>query len=106
MNYKMKRSGKVFLVGAGPGDPDLLTLRAFRLLVSAEYVLYDALVSAEVLAMVSRRAVLEDVGKRCGRRRMHQEDIHARMIELARAGFSVVRLQGGDPAVFGRAGEE
>jgi len=99
-------AGKVYLVGAGPGDPELLTVRALRLLASAEFVLHDALVSAEVLAMVSPHAVLEDVGKRCGRQQIRQEDIHARMIELALAGFSVVRLQGGDPLIFGRAGEE
>jgi uroporphyrin-III C-methyltransferase len=104
--YKSKRAGKVYLVGAGPGDPELLTLRAVRLLASADFVLHDALVSAEVLAMVSARAALEDVGKRCGERAMRQEEIQARMIELAQAGFVVVRLQGGDPAVFGRAGEE
>jgi len=105
-NYKPNRPGKVFLVGAGPGDPELLTLRAARVLASADYALHDALVSAEVLAMASPNTVLEDVGKRCGDRAMRQEQIHARMIELSRAGFSVVRLQGGDPAIFGRAGEE
>jgi uroporphyrin-III C-methyltransferase len=106
MNYKSKRAGKVYLVGAGPGDPELLTLRAARVLASADFVLHDALVSQEVLAMASANAVLEDVGKRCGERATHQNKIHARMIELALAGFNVLRLQGGDPAIFGRAGEE
>jgi uroporphyrin-III C-methyltransferase len=105
-NYKSNRVGKVFLVGAGPDDPELLTLRAVRVLASADFVLHDALVSADVLAMASPHAVLEDVGKRCGERATRQEQIHARMIELAHAGFVVVRLQGGDPAIFGRAGEE
>jgi len=105
-NCKVKQHGKVYLVGAGPGDPELLTMRASRVLTSADFVLHDALVSTEVLAMASAHAVLEDVGKRCGQRSMPQEEIHARMIELARAGFIVVRLQGGDPAIFGRAGEE
>lgn len=105
-NFKVKRRGKVFLVGAGPGDPELLTLRAVRVLASADFVLHDALVSAEVLPMAYTNAVLENVGKRCGERGVRQEDIHARMIELAQAGFVVVRLQGGDPAVFGRVGEE
>jgi uroporphyrin-III C-methyltransferase len=105
-NQKSKRPGKVYLVGAGPGDPELLTLRAVRVLGSADFLLHDALVSAEVLAMSSPRAVLEDVGKRCGEHTMIQQQIHARMIELALAGFTVVRLQGGDPAIFGRAGEE
>jgi uroporphyrin-III C-methyltransferase len=106
VNYHAKRAGKVYLVGAGPGDPGLLTLRAARMLASADFVLHDALVSAEILAMASAHAVLENVGKRCGAQTTRQDDIHARMIELARAGFVVVRLQGGDPAVFGRAGEE
>jgi uroporphyrin-III C-methyltransferase len=105
-NCKSKRSGKVYIAGAGPGDPELLTLRAARVLASADFVLHDALVSAEVLAIASENAVLEDVGKRCGERAIRQEEIHARMIELALAGFSVVRLQGGDPAIFGRVGEE
>jgi uroporphyrin-III C-methyltransferase len=105
-NHKSERSGKVYLVGAGPGDPELLTLLAARVLASADFVLHDALVSPEVLAMAGENAVLENVGKRCGERAIRQEQIHARMIELARAGFSVVRLQGGDPAIFGRAGEE
>jgi uroporphyrin-III C-methyltransferase len=105
-NYKAKRSGKVFLVGAGPGDPELLTLRAARVLASADFVLHDALVSAKVLELASAHATLENVGKRCGERAMRQETIHARMITLALAGFGVVRLQGGDPVVFGRAGEE
>jgi uroporphyrin-III C-methyltransferase len=106
LNYKSKPAGKVFLVGAGPGDPELLTLRAARILASADFVLHDALVSSEVLAMAAPRTTIENVGKRCGERAMSQEQIHARMIELASAGFTVVRLQGGDPAIFGRAGEE
>jgi len=105
-DHKVQRSGKVFLVGAGPGDPELLTVRAVRVLASADFVLHDALVSAEVLAMASNHAVLENVGKRCGDRAVRQEHIHARMVELARTGFVVVRLQGGDPPIFGRAGEE
>lgn len=105
-NYKSNRAGKVYLVGAGPGDPELLTLRAVRVLASADFVLHDALVSAEVLALAGTNAVLQDVGKRCGERAIRQEQIHARMIELTLAGFVVVRLQGGDPAIFGRAGEE
>jgi uroporphyrin-III C-methyltransferase len=105
-NYKVKPAGKVYLVGAGPGDPELLTLRAVRVLASADFVLHDALVSAEVLALAAANAVRDDVGKRCGDRAIRQEQIHARMIELALAGFNVVRLQGGDPAIFGRAGEE
>jgi uroporphyrin-III C-methyltransferase len=98
--------GTVYLVGAGPGDPELLTLRALRLLESADVVFHDDLVSDEVLALVHRHALVTSVGKRCGRPRITQAGIHALMIESARAGQSVVRLKSGDPLVFGRAGEE
>jgi uroporphyrin-III C-methyltransferase len=96
----------VYLVGAGPGDPELLTLRALRLLESADVVLHDDLVPDEVLALVHRHALVTSVGKRCGRPRITQAGIHALMIDSARAGQSVVRLKSGDPLVFGRAGEE
>jgi uroporphyrin-III C-methyltransferase len=96
----------VYLVGAGPGDPELLTVRAVRLLETADVVLHDDLVPEEVLAMVHRHALITSVGKRCGRPRITQAGIHALMIESARAGQSVVRLKSGDPLVFGRAGEE
>ena len=98
--------GVVYLVGAGPGDPELLTVRALRLLESADVVLHDDLVPEEVLALVHRHALVTSVGKRCGRPRITQAGIHALMIESARAGQSVVRLKRGDPLVFGRAGEE
>jgi uroporphyrin-III C-methyltransferase len=98
--------GKVYLVGAGPGDPELLTLKAVRLLRQADAVLHDDLVSSQILTLVSRNAKLHDVGKRAGRKSTRQEEIHFLMIELARQGFQVVRLKGGDPLVFGRAGEE
>jgi uroporphyrin-III C-methyltransferase len=98
--------GVVYLVGAGPGDPELLTVRALRLLESADVVLHDDLVPAEVLALVHRHALVTSVGKRCGRPRITQAGIHALMIESVRAGQSVVRLKSGDPLVFGRAGEE
>jgi uroporphyrin-III C-methyltransferase len=96
----------VYLVGAGPGDPELLTVRALRLLESADVVLHDDLVPAGVLALVHRHALVTSVGKRCGRPRITQAGIHALMVESARAGQSVVRLKSGDPLVFGRAGEE
>jgi uroporphyrin-III C-methyltransferase len=99
-------SGTVYLVGAGPGDPELLTVRALRLLETADVVFHDDLVPDEVLALVHRHALITSVGKRCGRPRITQAEIHALMIESARAGQSVVRLKSGDPLVFGRAGEE
>ena len=99
-------AGTVYLVGAGPGDPELLTLRALRLLETADVVLHDDLVPEEVLALVHRHALVTSVGKRCGRPRITQAGIHALMVESAKAGQSVVRLKSGDPLVFGRAGEE
>jgi len=99
-------TGRVALVGAGPGDPDLLTFKARELLADADYVLHDALVAPETLALCGPDTRLEDVGKRGGKESARQTDITARMIELARAGYFVVRLKGGDPFVFGRGGEE
>ncbi len=98
--------GRVYLVGAGPGDPELLTVRALRLLESADVVLHDDLVPEAVLALIHDHALVTSVGKRCGRPRITQQGIHRLMIETAQAGQSVVRLKSGDPLVFGRAGEE
>lgn len=98
--------GFVYLVGAGPGDPDLLTLRAADLLRTADVILPDDLVSDEVLAMASPTAEIIPVGKRCGQPRITQAGIHALMLEHAHAERSVVRLKSGDPLVFGRIGEE
>ena len=98
--------GKVYLVGAGPGDPELLTVRALRLLETVDVVFHDDLVPDEVLALVHRHALVTSVGKRCGRPRITQAGIHALLIESAKAGQSVVRLKQGDPLVFGRAAEE
>ena len=98
--------GVVYLVGAGPGDPELLTIRALRLLETADVVFHDDLVPQAVLAMAHRNALITSVGKRCGQARITQAGIHVLMIESARAGQSVVRLKSGDPLVFGRAGEE
>jgi uroporphyrin-III C-methyltransferase len=98
--------GKVYLVGAGPGDPELLTLKAARILESANIVLHDSLVSAEVLAEVSPTAQIIDVGKRCGRKLLTQDEINSLLVCYAKTNEVVVRLKGGDPLVFGRAGEE
>ncbi len=98
--------GTVYLVGAGPGDPELLTVKALRLLKSADVVFHDDLVPDEVLALAGPEALVTSVGKRCGRPRITQSGIHRLMIDAARAGQSVVRLKSGDPLVFGRAGEE
>lgn len=98
--------GVVYLAGAGPGDPELLTLRAVRLLMTADVVLPDDLVSDEVLALASPSALIIPVGKRCGQPRITQAGIHALMLEHAEADRSVLRLKSGDPLIFGRAGEE
>ena len=98
--------GVVHLVGAGPGHPDLLTVAARDLLLEADVVFHDALVSPKVLALCAPHARLVDVGKRGGGRRTEQDDIVPMLVEAARGGHMVVRLKGGDPFVFGRGGEE
>jgi uroporphyrin-III C-methyltransferase len=98
--------GFVYLVGAGPGDPALLTLRAAHLLKTADVILPDDLVSDEVLALASPTALVIPVGKRCGQPRITQAGIHELLLEHSRNGSSVVRLKSGDPLIFGRAAEE
>jgi len=98
--------GKVYLVGAGPGDPDLLTLKALRLLRAAEVVLHDDLVAPEILKLIPSTAQIHNVGKRCGKKKILQGEINDLMVALAASGLRVVRLKGGDPLIFGRAGEE
>ncbi|HMK30236.1 MAG TPA: uroporphyrinogen-III C-methyltransferase [Terriglobales bacterium] len=99
-------SGKVYLVGGGPGDPELLTVKAVRVLQQADVVLHDSLVSREVLALISPTARVIDVGKRCGHKLLTQDEINGLLISYAQTERTVVRLKGGDPLVFGRAGEE
>jgi uroporphyrin-III C-methyltransferase len=98
--------GKVYLVGAGPGDPDLLTRKAWRVLQSADVILHDDLVSEEILRVLPRMAQVVNVGKRCGTKGISQLEINVQMVSLARAGKIVARLKNGDPLLFGRAGEE
>ncbi|HUF17145.1 MAG TPA: uroporphyrinogen-III C-methyltransferase [Thermoanaerobaculia bacterium] len=99
-------SGKVFLVGAGPGDAALLTLRAAELLSRAEVVVIDALVSPEILAMIPSKAEIIDAGKRASAHTLPQDRTNALLVEKGREGKQVVRLKGGDPFIFGRGGEE
>ena len=99
-------AGIVHLVGAGPGDPDLLTVRAAKLIGSADVLVYDQLIGPEILDLARRDAERIFVGKRAGRHSIAQEAIHRILLEQARAGRCVVRLKGGDPGIFGRAGEE
>jgi uroporphyrin-III C-methyltransferase/precorrin-2 dehydrogenase/sirohydrochlorin ferrochelatase len=99
-------TGMVFLVGAGPGDPDLLTVKALRLIQAADVILHDDLVPQAILELASPSAEIVNVGKRCGTKNITQEEINALMIDHARAHQSIVRLKGGDPLLFGRAAEE
>jgi uroporphyrin-III C-methyltransferase len=99
-------NGKVYLVGAGPGDPELLTVKALRLLRTADVVLHDDLVTPEILKLISATAEVKNVGKRCGGKTIGQEEINFLMVTLGASGRQVLRLKSGDPLIFGRAGEE
>ena len=99
-------TGKVYLVGAGPGDPKLITLRAVDLIKKADVVLYDRLVSKKILSMIPKRAVSIYVGRAVGDDTAHQDTTNELMVKYAKLKKSVVRLKGGDPIIFGRGGEE
>ena len=100
------QAGTAYLVGAGPGDPELLTVKALRLIESADVILHDDLVPLAILNLGPLHAMVVNVGKRCGAKSITQEEINALMVEHARAGRRVVRLKSGDPLLFGRAAEE
>ena len=106
MNVQSPSPGKVWLVGAGPGDPDLLTLRAARLVMNAALIVHDGLVDPAVLALARPTARLISVAKQRSRHTMQQDEINALLVREALAGRDVVRLKGGDPFIFGRGGEE
>lgn len=106
MSTPTPNAGKVWLVGAGPGDPDLLTLRAARLIMRARLIVHDGLVDPAILALARPEARLVSVAKRRSRHTMPQEEINALLVREAQSGKEVVRLKGGDPFIFGRGGEE
>jgi uroporphyrin-III C-methyltransferase len=103
---KRNNKGHVYLIGAGPGDAELLTLKAHRLIQQADVVMYDWLVNPDIIKMIPLHVERVFVGKKCGRHSMQQADICQLMVEVALAGKNIVRLKGGDPAIFARAAEE
>lgn len=105
-NVGGKPQGTVYLVGGGPGDPELLTLRAARLIAAADAIVYDHLISNGILELARPTAKLIYVGKEAARHTLPQDEINQLLVELARLGQNVVRLKGGDPFIFGRGGEE
>ncbi len=106
MKRERSQEGKVYIVGAGPGAPDLITVKGLRALRLADAIFFDALVNRDLLLEAGENAEKIFVGKRCGRHEMDQKEINRRIVAEAMAGKSVVRLKGGDPLLFGRGGEE
>ena len=106
MSEQTRQAGKVYLIGAGPGDPKLLTIKAAETIAAADVIVYDYLVNPEILAYARRGVELIYVGKRAGQPSTSQAEINDILIEQARAGRTVARLKGGDPFIFGRGGEE
>ncbi len=102
----MAQKGKVYLVGAGPGDPELLTIKALKILQSADAIVYDRLVSDEIMALVPEHVEKIFAGKSCKQKAMTQDEINALLVKLSGEGKMIVRLKGGDPMLFGRGGEE
>jgi len=98
--------GKVFIVGAGPGDPELLTVKAYRVIASADVILYDRLIKEEILSLRKKDCKLVYVGKEDGKHTLPQEEINKLLLFYAKVYDRVVRLKGGDPFIFGRGGEE
>src|SRR5687767_12678587 len=102
----MKSRGFVYIVGAGPGSPDLITVKGRRCIRTADVILHDRLIDPEILAEARAGAMLIDAGKRFGHEDQQQTEIHKLMLEYAEQGLTVCRLKGGDPFIFGRGGEE
>jgi len=106
INKSNKPNGQVYLIGAGPGDPELLTIKAYRLLQEAEVVFYDSLITDEMLQLIPAKIQKIFVGKRCGQHSMKQQNICDLLVKTALTGKKIVRLKGGDPSIFGRLAEE